>query len=57
MSASVANSTIAPLYDLAANTAQLVVLAYGVYLVGTGEITIGLVLAFFTYAEKVLLST
>lgn len=52
MSASVANSTVAPLYDLAANTAQLIVLAYGVYLVGTGEITIGLVLAFFTYAEK-----
>jgi ATP-binding cassette subfamily B protein len=52
MSASVANSTIAPLYDLAANTAQLVVLAYGMYLVGAGEITIGLVLAFFTYAEK-----
>lgn len=52
MSASVANSTVAPLYDLAANFAQLIVLTYGIYLVGTGEITIGLVLAFFTYAEK-----
>lgn len=52
MNASVANSTVAPLYDLAANSAQLIVLAYGVYLVGAGEITIGLVLAFFTYAEK-----
>ena len=52
MSASIANSTVAPLYDLAANLAQLIVLTYGIYLVSTGEITIGLVLAFFTYAEK-----
>ena len=52
MSASIANSTVAPLYDLAANFAQLIVLTYGIYLVSTGEITIGLVLAFFTYAEK-----
>lgn len=52
MKASVANSTVAPLYDLAANAAQLLVLTYGIYLVGNGEITIGLVLAFFTYAEK-----
>ena len=52
MSASIANSTVAPLYDLAANFAQLIVLTYGIYLISTGEITIGLVLAFFTYAEK-----
>lgn len=52
MKASIANSTVAPLYDLAANAAQLLVLTYGIYLVGTGEITIGLVLAFFTYADK-----
>lgn len=52
MSASVANSTVSPIYDLAANAAQLIVLAYGIYLVSMGKVTIGIVLAFFTYTEK-----
>lgn len=52
MRASVANSTIAPLYDLAANAAQLIVLAYGIYLIASGQTTIGIMLAFFTYAER-----
>lgn len=52
MNASIANSTVSPIYDLAANAAQLTVLAYGIYLVGIGQATIGLILAFFTYTEK-----
>jgi ATP-binding cassette subfamily B protein len=52
MKASVANSTVAPLYDLAANIAQLIVLAYGIYLIAHGQATIGMMLAFFTYAER-----
>lgn len=52
MSASVANSTVSPMYDLAANTAQLIVLAYGIHLIGIGEMSIGLLLAFFTYSDR-----
>lgn len=52
MRASVANSTVAPMYDLAANSAQLIVLSYGIYLISAGSITIGMMLAFFTYAER-----
>ncbi|MCF7865265.1 MAG: ABC transporter ATP-binding protein/permease [Candidatus Pacebacteria bacterium] len=52
MKASIANSTVAPMYDLAANIAQLIVLAYGIYLISLGMATIGMMLAFFTYAER-----
>lgn len=52
MKASMANATIAPLYDFAANTAQLIVLCYGIYLMMHGMITLGIVVGFFTYAEK-----
>lgn len=52
MKASVANSTVAPLYDLAANIAQLVVLGYGIYLVSHGQATLGMMLAFFTYSDR-----
>ena len=52
MNASIANSTVSPIYDLAANAAQLIVLAYGIYLTSIGQATIGIILAFFTYTEK-----
>lgn len=47
--AGLANSIFIPLYGLFAHIAQLIVLLYGIHLIGTGVITIGVLIAFLVY--------
>lgn len=47
-----ANSVLTPIYGIAANSAQIIVLAYGVYLVSSGQITVGLVIGFLMYVNN-----
>jgi len=48
----VAGSVFLPLYGLAYNMAQVVVLLYGVYLIGAGSVTIGLLIGFLLYVNS-----
>jgi len=48
----IANNVFFPMYTLAANLGQLVVLCYGIYLIGTGHITLGLLVGFLLYANN-----
>lgn len=50
--AGIANNIFAPLYGLASNLAQLLVIAYGIYLTTTGNLTIGLLIAFLLYVNS-----
>lgn len=50
--AGVANNIFTPIYGLAANVGQLVVLAYGIFLITQGQFTIGLLIAFLSYANS-----
>lgn len=46
----VANNIFLPFYSFLSSIAQLVVLAYGVYLIASGEFTIGLLVSYLAYA-------
>lgn len=48
--AGVANNTFTPVFGLSSNIAQLIVLAYGLYLISTGSFTLGLLIGFISYA-------
>jgi ATP-binding cassette subfamily B protein len=48
----VAGSVFLPLYGLAYNMAQVAVLLYGVYLIGAGSVTIGLLIGFLLYVNS-----
>jgi ATP-binding cassette subfamily B protein len=50
--AGIANNTFIPIYGLAANLGQLIVLLYGIFLISHGEFTIGLLLSFLSYANN-----
>ncbi|MEI8360815.1 MAG: ABC transporter ATP-binding protein, partial [bacterium] len=50
--AGIANNTLTPAYGLAANIAQLIVLGYGLYLVSFNLFTIGLLISFITYVNR-----
>ncbi len=50
--AGVANNTFTPIYGLASNLGQLIVLAYGIYLITLGQFTIGLLISFLAYANN-----
>ena len=50
--AGIANNTFTPIYGLAANIGQLVVLAYGIALIASGQFTIGLLISFLSYANS-----
>jgi ATP-binding cassette subfamily B protein len=50
--AGVANNTFTPIYGLASNLGQLVVLAYGIALISEGQFTIGLLISFLSYANN-----
>jgi len=50
--AGIANNIFLPIYTLAGNIAQLIVLAFGIYLISTGEITAGLLVAFLIYVNN-----
>lgn len=50
--AGVANNTFTPIYGLALNIGQLIVLAYGIKLISSGQFTIGLLISFLSYANN-----
>lgn len=50
--AGIANNTFTPIYSLAASLGQLVVLAYGIALIVSGQFTIGLLIGFLAYANN-----
>lgn len=42
-----------PIYTFIANTAQLIILSYGIYLIVQGSFTIGLLISYLTYVTRV----
>ncbi|MCR4278973.1 MAG: ABC transporter ATP-binding protein/permease [bacterium] len=50
--AGIANNTFTPIYGFASNIGQLVVLAYGISLISSGQFTIGLLISFLSYANS-----
>jgi ATP-binding cassette subfamily B protein len=50
--AGIANNTFIPLYGLASNLGQLIVLSYGASLIASGQFTIGLLISFLAYANS-----
>lgn len=50
--AGVANNTFIPIYGLASNLGQLIVLVYGISLITSGQFTIGLLISFLSYATN-----
>lgn len=50
--AGIANSIVAPLYNFAGQLSQVVILIYGLSLLGDGRITIGLLISYFSYSQK-----
>jgi ATP-binding cassette subfamily B protein len=52
ISAGIANNVFIPVYGFFASTAQLIVLAYGIYLIARGEFSIGLLVSYLAYATN-----
>ena len=50
--ASIANATFMPIYTLAANLGQLIVLILGIYLIVKGDFTLGLLISFIAYVNN-----
>ena len=49
VTAGLANNIFTPIYGFSSNLAQLLVLAYGIYLISTGLFTVGLLISFLAY--------
>ncbi len=52
ISAGYANNIFMPLYGLASQMAQLIVVAYGISLIEAGEVTVGLLIGFLLYVNS-----
>ena len=52
VAAGFANNMFMPIYGLAFNLAQLLVLAYGFYLIAAGKLTVGLLIGFLLYVNS-----
>ncbi|HEX9364977.1 MAG TPA: ABC transporter ATP-binding protein [Vicinamibacterales bacterium] len=52
IAAGIANTAFIPLYGLVLNLAQVVVLAYGFYLISAGRFTVGLLIGFLLYVNS-----
>ena len=52
MKAGLANNIFIPIYGFFSNIGQLVVLAFGIYLISTGHFTIGLLISFLSYINN-----
>jgi ATP-binding cassette, subfamily B, bacterial len=50
--AGIANNIFMPLYGLASHLAQLIVVAYGIYLIQAGQVTVGLLIGFLLYVNN-----
>jgi len=47
--AGIANNIFTPVYSFSSNIGQLVVLAFGIYLISTGQFSVGLLISFLAY--------
>jgi ATP-binding cassette subfamily B protein len=52
VSAGLANNIFMPLYGLASHLAQLIVVAFGIYLIEAGQISLGLLIGFLFYVNN-----
>src|SRR5512133_845470 len=52
MKAGIANNLFVPIYGFLSNIGQLVVLAFGIYLISTGRFTVGLLISFLSYINN-----
>lgn len=52
LSGGIANGVFIPVYGLAFNMAQLIVLCYGIYLIAGGAMTVGLLIGFLLYVNS-----
>lgn len=50
--AGIANQIFTPVFGLAYNIAQIIVLAYGLYMVSTGSFTVGLLISFLAFINR-----
>ena len=50
--AGIANGVFMPLYGLSSHIAQLIVVAYGIYLINVGQTTVGLLIGFLLYVNN-----
>ena len=48
----IANNIFTPVFGLSANIGQLIVLVFGIYLITTGEFTVGLLISFLAYISQ-----
>jgi len=51
VSAGLVNNIFVPIFTLFSNIAQLIVLAFGIYLISKGDFTIGLLISFIAYVQ------
>ncbi|MDP4289621.1 MAG: ABC transporter ATP-binding protein, partial [Bacteroidota bacterium] len=52
VSSGMASNLFLPMYGLASSLAQLIVIAYGIYLISAGNITVGLLISFLLYVNN-----
>ena len=52
VAAGMASNLFMPIYSLAQNFAQIVVIAYGIYLIGAGNVSVGLLIGFLLYVNS-----
>jgi len=52
ISSGIASNIFLPIYTLAGNVAQLIVLSFGIYLITQGNLTVGLLVAFLLYVSN-----
>jgi ATP-binding cassette, subfamily B, bacterial len=52
VAAGMASNVFMPMYGLSHNLAQLLVIAYGIYLIGGGSVTVGLLIGFLLYVNS-----
>jgi ATP-binding cassette subfamily B protein len=52
VTAGLANNIFTPVYGLCSNLGQLILLAYGIYLISVGNFTIGLLISFLSYVNN-----
>ncbi len=52
LSAGIANGVLTPIFGLCAQVAQLIVLVYGLTLIGRGDFTLGFLIGYFVYVQR-----
>lgn len=52
ISAGLVNNVFLPVYSMADNFGQLIMLTFGIYLIATGQFTVGLLISFFSFVRN-----